>query len=162
MRTGTKVLIVLLGFIAALVIASAVVAIRVAATSGPDRETYAAMYDFGDSILFLAVFAVAAIPATGAALYFLRPWRPLWAMLSVAAVLCGATSLIAALSYAMRSAPVWAPLRLFAVPATGSVFLMSGIFAPTRSARILFLLTTALDLAAFAYVVLVWFHGFGF
>ena len=159
MRTGTKFLIVLSGFIAAALIASGVVAIRIATTSGPDRETYAAMYDFGDSILFLAVFAVAAIPATGAALYFLRPWRPLWLMLSVAAVICGATSLAAALSYAMRSPQVWAPLRLFAVPATGSVFLMSGIFAPTRSARILFLATTALDVFALAYVVgTVWHH----
>ena len=162
MRTGTKLLVVFLGLVAAAVIASAVVAIRVAMTSGPDRETYAAMYDFADSILFLAVFAVVAIPAIGAALYFLRPWRPLWVMLSVAAVFCGATSLAAALSYAMRIPPVWAPLRLFTVPATGSVFLMSGIFAPTRSARILFLATTALDVGALAYVVLFWFHGFRF
>jgi len=158
MRTGTKFLIVFFGFIAAAVIASGVVALRIAMTSGPDRQTYGAMYDFGDSILFLAVFAVAAIPAMGSALYFLRPWPPLWRMLSVVAVLCAITSAIAALSYAMRSAVIWAPLRLFAVPATGSLFLLSGIFAPTRSARILFLATTALDAIALTYVVLVWFH----
>jgi len=77
MRTGTKFLIVFTGFVAAALIASGVVALRVATSSGPDRQTYAAMYDFGDSVLFLAAFAVAAIPAAGAALYFLRSWRPL-------------------------------------------------------------------------------------
>jgi len=160
MRTGTKFLIVFFGLVAAVIIASAVVALRIAMTRGPDRETYAAMYDFGDSILFLAVFGVASMPAMGAALYFLRPWRPLWIALSAVAVVCALTSAMAAVSYAMRSAPVWAPLRLFAVPATGSLFLVSGIFAPTRSARILFLATTALDVAALAYVVLVIWHHY--
>jgi len=36
------------------------------------------MYAFGDSVLFLGVLGVAAIPATGTALFFLRPRQGFW------------------------------------------------------------------------------------
>jgi hypothetical protein len=49
-----------------------------AGTIGPDRQTSSGMVAFGDSILFLSVFAVTAIPATGAALFFLRPYPLFW------------------------------------------------------------------------------------
>src|SRR5262249_23056751 len=135
MRTGAKTLLVLGGFIAAAAIAAAVVAYYIAQTSGPDRTAYAAMYDFGDLLLFLAVFAVASIPAAGAALYFLRPWQPLWRLLSIAAIFSSLASLASAVAYAMRSSYAWialAPLGIFAAPATALLFLLSGIFAPTR------------------------------
>ena len=70
-EAGGKVGLVAAGYVVALLIASAGVALYVASTSGPDRKTYGGMYAFGDSLLFLAVFALAAAPATGAALYFL-------------------------------------------------------------------------------------------
>src|SRR5215470_32852 len=78
MRAAAKVGLVAAGYVGALVIAYVVVAVYVASTSGPDRQTYAAMYDFGDSLLFLAVFVVAALPATAAVLFFLRPHRSFW------------------------------------------------------------------------------------
>jgi hypothetical protein len=75
MRPVAKAGLVTLGFIAAFAIAWLVVGIYVAATSGPDRQSSSGMYAFGDSLLFLGAFGLAAVPATGAALFFLRP-RP--------------------------------------------------------------------------------------
>src|SRR5215468_8072507 len=83
MRAAAKVGLVAAGYVGALVIASVVVVVYVASTSGPDRQTSAAMYDFGDSLLFLAVFVAAALPATAAALFFLRPHRSFWLALCV-------------------------------------------------------------------------------
>ena len=77
----------------------------VAAASGTDRQTYGAMYAFGDDLLFLAVSGVAAIPATGAALFFLRARRGFWKALSVASLATAATAILAAgLFLATRSA----------------------------------------------------------
>src|SRR5262249_10185139 len=73
--------------------------IYIASTSGPDRQTYGAMYDFGDSILFLAVLAVAAVPATGAALFFLRPHRSFWLAICVAAPAVAVPALVAMIQY---------------------------------------------------------------
>ena len=71
-RSSSQTLLVITGYGGALIVASVVVSIYVAATNGPDRQDSAGMYAFGDAILFLAIFGVAAIPATGAALFFLR------------------------------------------------------------------------------------------
>lgn len=75
MTTWKKVALVLAGYIAAIVVASTVVYIYVLATDSPDRQASSGMYAFGDSLLFLAVLGVASLPATGAALVFLRGCR---------------------------------------------------------------------------------------
>ena len=46
MRALAKIGLVCAGYVGALVIATAVVVVYIAATSGPDRQTYAAMFDF--------------------------------------------------------------------------------------------------------------------
>ena len=79
----------------ALAVAFALVYVYVSATSGPDRLTYAAMYDFGDSLLFLAIFGVAALPPTGAALFFLRPYPSFWKMSSMGALAMAVTAVAA-------------------------------------------------------------------
>jgi hypothetical protein len=66
MKTAAKLGLVGAGYGAALVIASFVVAAYVAGTNGPDRETYGAMFAFGDTLLFLGVFTLAAVPAAAA------------------------------------------------------------------------------------------------
>jgi hypothetical protein len=52
------------------------------------------MFAFGDSILFLGVFALASLPATGAALFFLRPYEIFWRVLAVGAVAIAVTGII--------------------------------------------------------------------
>jgi hypothetical protein len=44
------------------------------------------LFAFGDDLLFLGVFGVAAVVPSGAALFFLRPYRTFWLGLSVAAL----------------------------------------------------------------------------
>ena len=86
MTTAGKTGLVLLGYALALVVAFGVTALYVVSTAGPDRDTYAGMYAFGDALLFLFVLGVASLPATGLALYFLRHDRPFWIALSVLAI----------------------------------------------------------------------------
>src|SRR5260221_14729414 len=97
MRPLTKVAIVFLGFVLALAIAYIALKVYVARTAGPDREQYAAMFAFGDSLLFLGVFGAAAVPAISAALYFLRPYPTFCRLLSTATLAVSVTSIAASL-----------------------------------------------------------------
>ena len=163
--------LVLGGYVVAFVVASALVSVYVAATSGPDRQAYSAMYGFGDDLLFLAVFGIAAVPAGGAALFLLKPYRAFWLALSVAALGIAATSLAALIGYvAARTADApsllhtWsglAALRILVAPLFALGFLLSGLLAPNRSSRFALLVATVVEVAAFAYVALIWFHPFG-
>ncbi len=75
MRSAAKVGLVVAGYVAALLLAFAIVAIHIALTSGSDRDTSSGMYVFGDLLLFLGGFTVAALAPTGALLWLLRPYR---------------------------------------------------------------------------------------
>jgi hypothetical protein len=75
MKPFAKAGLVAAGYIAAFAIASAVVAIYIAATDASDWQASSGMFAFGGSLLFVAVFGLAAVPATGAALFFLRSYR---------------------------------------------------------------------------------------
>ena len=157
------------GYLAALAIAWVTVKIYIAATSGPDRQDYGAMYGFGDSLLFLAVFGVAATAPTGAALFFLRPRPAFWSRLSVASLAVASTGLVATLIYlapkAIESGSVlgsWssvAVLRILVAPLFALFFLLSSLLAPNRSARIPLLVATAIETAAFAAVAFTWFRS---
>jgi hypothetical protein len=170
MRPLVKVGLVVAGYVVAVMVAVAAVAIYVAATNGPDRQGYSVMYGFGDDLLFLAVFGVAAVPATGAALFFLRPYRSFWLVLSVVALGIAATGLAALIDYvAPRTADAhsilhaWsalAPLRILIAPLFALNFFLSGLFAPNRSSRIALLVATVIEAAVFAYVAFIWFHPF--
>ena len=159
MRALGKIGLVCAGYIDALVIAIAVVAVYIAATSGPDRQTYAAMFDFGDSLLFLAVFAVAAVAPSGIALYFLRPYRAFWTTLAIASLAVAATAAAASLFYLATQgagpgiARAWsaaAVLRILIAPVLALAFLVSAVMAPSRWPRFALLAATAVEAAAFA------------
>jgi len=62
--------IVIGGYSAAFVIASAAVAVHVAATDPIEASAASGMYAFGDLLLFGGVFGVIALIPTGAALFF--------------------------------------------------------------------------------------------
>ena len=166
-RAAIKIGLVVAGYAGAFLIAAAVVAIYVASTSGPDRHLYGAMYDFGDSLLFLAAFGAAAVLPTGAALFFLRPYRSFWRVISVAALAVAATGLAALVAYlAGRTADpgsglqAWSTvsvLRVFAAPLFALIFFLSGLFAPIRTVRITLFAATSIEAAVFACVALIWF-----
>ena len=119
MTRPAKIAIVASGYAVALLVALLVVRAHVMATTGADRQGAPGMFGFGDDLLFLGVLGVAAIPATSAALFFLRPLRAFWRVASLVA---------------------------------------SGLFAPTRASRVVFLAATAIEASVFLWAVLRWWH----
>ena len=170
MRTSVKVGLVAAGYVGAFVIASLVVMLYVALTSGPDRQGSDGMYAFGDSMLFLAVFVMAGLPSTGAALFFLRPSRSFWRALSIVAIVVATTGLLALVGYLAwqnpaRAAdlPWWfalSPIRILVAPLFALVFLLAALFAPNRFARIALLVAVAVEGGIFVWVLLIWVRGF--
>jgi hypothetical protein len=159
MKALAKVGLVGAGYISAFAIATAVVAVYIAATQGPDRRDYAAMFDFGDSLLFLGVFGLAAVLPTGAALFFLRPYRRFWRLFSIVAMVMAATALAAFVAMlgwraagGRSGAGAWAALaslRILVAPVFGLAFAVSAVFAPSRNPRLALLAATAAEALVF-------------
>jgi hypothetical protein len=169
MKTSSKILLVVVGYVLAFVIATSVVNVYVAATNGPDRQTDSGMVAFGDSLLFLGVLAVAAVPATGTALFFLRPYLSFWRFLSVGALLIassGAAALAATLlpvSADMGSSlGTWAaiaPLRLLLAPLLALAMVVCLLLAPTRDSKLALLCASVIETLAFLlWVASLWFR----
>jgi hypothetical protein len=163
MRTRGKIGLVAAGYVGALLVACAVVALYIAFTDSPARDASGGMYAFGDSLVFLAVFGLAAVPATSAAFFFLRPHRWFWQVLSVIALAVAATAIAAAILYATgRSRPAgpglaWADysiLRLIVAPLLAGAAFLAGILAPDRRLRIALFVACVIEVAAFASFVL--------
>jgi len=170
MKSLFKIILVVAGYVAAFVIASVVVGLYVAATNGPDRQTSGGMFAFGDSILFLGICAIAAIPATGAALFFLRPYPLIWRLFAAGAlgiVLIGLGDLVDFLVPQNVTTDsflgLWSmasPLRIFLAPPWAIAFFLCALFAPTRFTRLAFLSAAAIELVVFGWVGLIWFQPF--
>jgi hypothetical protein len=169
LRPIAKVGLVAAAYVVAFAIAALVLAVYVAATSGPDRQASSGMFAFGDSLVFLAVLGVAAVPATGAALFFLRSRPVFWRVLSTGALVVASTAVAAVvLAAASSSAGVdsrlkwWdviVPLRILVAPLLALFFLLSGLFAPSRSARFGLLSAAVIEFVAFVCVAFTWWHS---
>lgn len=167
MRLAAKIGWIAGGYAAAVAIAAAAVGIHMAATGG---EASGGMQAFGDGMLFLAVFAVAAVAPSGAVLYLLRSWRAFWPPFSVAAVAVAATGLAALIVYvgARGAAPGsvlndwsgFAVLRILLAPCCSLGFLVSGLFAPIRSSRIALFGAAVAEGLVFTCISLMWFQQF--
>jgi hypothetical protein len=152
------------GYAGAVLVARAAVAMYVARTNVADRQTYGAMYDFGDSIVFLAVLALAAVPATCAAFLWLRRHLTFWRVLSRGALAVAATALASSIIYAggrmagtgMVAWAGFAVLRLLVAPLLAAAGFLSGMFAPSRPFRSALFLAGVLEMAAFVSVMLIW------
>lgn len=170
MRPLAKAGLVGAGYIGALALASVVVAVHLAVTSGPDRQGSSGMSAFGDGLLFLAVFGVAATVPSAAVLFFLRPYRPFWGVLSVASLLVATTAGAAFVVYltAQSSDPqsvagAWsamAILRILIAPLFALAFLVSTVMAPSRGSRLALLTATAFEALAVVGAALILFHPF--
>jgi len=154
--------IVLGGYAAAILLAVCVVSIYVYQTSGPDRDAYAGMYDFGDSLLFLAIFGAASIVPTGLALVFLRQSRGFWFALSVVAFAVAGTGLaaVAATVLEPETPSLWAMLafpRIFLAPFLVAVFGLSGLVAPTPGFRLCLFGAAGMESVSSTYGFFHWF-----
>ena len=166
MKAFFKVGVIAIGYFAAIVIASAAIALRVANTSGPDAQASSGMYAFGDALLFATVFGISALAPTAAALFFLRPYRRFWTLLSAVGFAVAVTGVTAATLFAVgrHAAPsalaTWAGLsvlRILVAPLLALTFLVCAVASPQRSPRFALLAATAMEAAVSAYGGFVWF-----
>ena len=120
-------------------------------------------------MMMLGCCCAAAVLPTSAALFFLRPNRAFWLVLSVAALAVAVTAAGAFFTFvAARTAgassllQMWsglAGLRILVAPLFALAFFLSGLFAPNHGSRIALFAATLMEAAVFASVALVWwFH----
>jgi hypothetical protein len=167
MKPVTKIGVVVGGYMAAILLAAVTVAIHIACTSGQDAQASSGMYAFGDLLLFLAVFGVAALVPTGVALFFLRPYRAFWYVLSGLGVSIALTSIGAAVLYEFgRHAAVPSPLaswaalsvlRILVAPLLALVFVACSTLSAYRIPRLTFLAATVMESVVTVYMAIVWF-----
>jgi hypothetical protein len=167
MTRSSKILIVVGGYAAALLTALAVTGAQVAATSGPAWQGSSGMLAFSDTALFAGIFALTAMPATCAALFFLRPVRTFWRVASVVALVIATTGLGALVYYLVSPSTgatlgAWSALALILIllaPLLSAAFFLALLFAPTRSARLALLAGSVIEGGVFVWVALVWWRS---
>ena len=163
MRALAKVGLVGAGYIGAVAVSAAVVALYIFVTPNVDRVNSSGMTAFGDSLVFLAVFGVAAVVPTGAALYWLRPYRRFWTVLSVASLAIATTAIAAFVDYRTTQmvhsvASVWsflAVLRILIAPLLAIACFVAAVMAPARAPRLALLVACAVETAVFGSVVFI-------
>jgi hypothetical protein len=164
---SSRILIVVGGYAVALLTALAVTGANVVATSGPAWQGSSGMLAFGDTALFAGVFAVTAMPATCAALFFLRPVRRFWHVASIVALAIAATALAALVYYLVSPSTgaalgAWSALaliRILLAPLLSATFFLALLFAPTRPARLALLAASVIEAGVFVWVALAWWRS---
>jgi hypothetical protein len=111
MKPFLEIAVVAGGYVVAFLMASAAAAVRVANTRGPDAQASSGMYAFGDALLFVAVFGVSALVPTGAVLFFLRPYRHFWIVLSALGLAVAFTGVTAVILFAVGRHATLRPSR---------------------------------------------------
>ena len=171
MKALVKFGVVLAGYVAAVLAANAAVAVRIAHTSDPDAQASAGMYAFGDGLVFIAIFGTVALVPTGLVLWFLRPFRWFWTVLSVAALAVAATALPAAALCVLERCLALPPvplleylavlsvMRTIVSPPLAAAFVVAGVIAPDWRSRWALLAAAGIEGAVAAYAVLQWFVG---
>lgn len=171
MKTLVKVGAVLVGYVAAVLAANAAVTVRITHTSGPDAQASAGMYAFGDGLVFIAVFGAAALVPTGLALWFLRPCRWIWTVLSFAALVIAATAIPAAalcilerfLAIPNNSPVIFVMAAAFLAtlvsPPLAANFVVAGAVAPSRAPRWALLAAGAIEGTIAVYAIIHWYAG---
>ena len=163
-----KTSLVLGGYLAAFVLASLAVAIRVA--YDPDPDASGGMAAFADSLLFGAVFGSVGLVPTGLGLVFLRRYRLFWRSLAAVGGVVAATGAIALALFAIGRAAttpsdpsIWdllAVLRIFPAPVFAAAFLIAGVIAPDRVSRWILFAASAVEIIVCAYAGYVWLPAF--
>jgi hypothetical protein len=159
-RGIVKVGAVLAGYVVAVLVAWVAVSVYVARSHRSDAEASGGMYAFGDSLLFLAVFGVVSVIPTGTALFFLRPYRRFWPVLSIVTLGLAATGCAAALVYILAAWPsvagpglhawsAFAVLRLLIAPLLIGFYVLAALFTPERPSRVMLATAAVLEGVAF-------------
>ncbi len=161
-----RVALVLAGYVAAFMLASMALDIRIAHENPADVQASGGMYAFGDGMYFLFLFSLCASAPTGLAFWFLRKARRLWSVLSTGSLLLAASGITALVLYfagVWLKAPfgsaleTWAALsvlRLLLAPILAGAFLLCLLFAPDRRSRGRFFLAMTTEGLCAAIIVM--------
>lgn len=153
MKPVHRVALVAGGYLICALLASAAVALHMAATRF-DAQAAGGMYAFGDSLLFVLVFGFSSLIPTAAGLYFMRPFPAFWraisglcAVLAVVSLLSGA---IFAFSHAgnqtlLEKLSGISVLWILITPILAMASLVCAAFAPSRIPRMAFVAATVVD-----------------
>src|SRR5829696_4141421 len=164
-KTLLKVAGVAGGYVAAWLVASGVVAFRVARLDVSAAQASSGMHAFGDSLLFLGVFGVAALVPSGVALSLLRDPGRVWAVLSTLALAIAVTGMTSAILFAVGShAPPstletlagFSVLRILVAPVLALTFLVCTLFAPRGGSRSALVAATVMEAVVGVYGGFVW------
>ncbi|MFN8376036.1 MAG: hypothetical protein U0694_24575 [Anaerolineae bacterium] len=171
MKLSNKVLFVGFGYVGAFVLAALVMSVYGAIFNSPNSQSSGGMAAFGDTILFLGIFGLAAVLPTMAALFFLRPYQRFWQILAVVALILTATGIATFIVFLLPQPleagsllDTWAelsPLRILLAPPFALAFFLGAAFAPIRFSRIAFLCAGVIESAIFVCAVFIWFRPFG-
>jgi len=130
-------------------------------------DTSGGMYAGGEMITALGVFLVAAVVPTLLGLWFVRRNETFWRATGVAAIVFGATGLLAVLGSRLADVPgrgalatfveLFALAQLLGVPIWTVSFALFARMAPSRPTRRLMLIAVALELAVGVCAAIHWF-----
>jgi hypothetical protein len=154
------------GYIACFLLACAAAAVRVALTGGSASQAASGMYGFGDTVFFVAVFGATSLVPTGAALFFLRPYRPFWKVLSALGVALAVAGVAAVVVFIVgrhetdSRLAMWAGVSVLGIlvsPLLALAFLVCAVLSPHRPSRFAFIAAAAMEAAVSAYAGAFWF-----
>ena len=160
MRKLVGLTVVVLGYVAALVAACVAVYIRVLETQNdPAVQASAGMYAFGDFLLFVAVFGAMSLVPTALLLYFLRPYKAFWSVLSLAGLALAVIGPVAAAIIQHSQAKSLITELFWCGQVTGSPLLTLGfltctVMAPNARSRWTLLAAALIEAAVSAYAFL--------
>jgi hypothetical protein len=163
---GRKVGVVVLGYLAAVLVASAAVGVRLVTTRGPDAQSSSGMYAFGDALLFVGVFGVVALVPPAPPSSCSAPIATSGTAVSALGVAVALTGLAAAVVFAVgrhAAAPspltTWAGLsvpRILVAPIPALTFVVFAALSPHRAPRLAFLAAAVAEAAVSASGAIVW------
>jgi hypothetical protein len=153
----SKLGVVLAGYVAAFLVASVAFYVLTRFRVQPDAS--GGMQAFGDSLLFIGLFAVLALVPSALAFYFLRPFPNFWTALSVASMALAVTGPVAAAMVGRTQKSPGAELlfgffgllRILGAPVLGFGFLISAVIAPRGRSRWVLVSAAVIEVAVSAY-----------
>jgi hypothetical protein len=160
MKPIVKIGLVAAGYVAAFGVAAVGVVFQSMFMNNSATHASSGMSAFGDVLFSGAVFGLAAVIPTAAALFFLRPVPGFWRLFT-GLVIVGALSGLAALAGSVAApfsaiAP-FALMRILAAPFCTLYLLVSSVIAPNRVARIIALAGATLEVSVFMLWLLLFF-----
>jgi hypothetical protein len=159
MSTRYKLVVVLAGYAAALLVAFGAYYLLTFARNHMSQDVSGGMQAFGDLLLLIGLFGVLALVPTTLALYFLRASEKFWTVFSIASLALAATGPVAALMIARpQNFPslslivgLFGLLKVLGAPLLGLGFLICAVIAPIRRPRRVLLAAAGIEFAVGAY-----------